>query len=173
MDVLVLSMYASQSQVSNARVFDPVPPNTRKCILATNIAETSITIPGVKYVIDTGKCKEKHYLARDSGGGEGILAWNLSSKQLEMSNVGFDTLLTRDITKSSAMQRAGRAGREVRPTSIFICPSSLITENSQTNRVKAYASGSTPNKPLVPCLLHQNPKFCDVVSHPASYNSNA
>jgi len=74
MDVLVLSMYASQSQVSNARVFDPVPPNTRKCILATNIAETSITIPGVKYVIDTGKCKEKHYLARDSGGGEGISA---------------------------------------------------------------------------------------------------
>ncbi|KJA17971.1 hypothetical protein HYPSUDRAFT_972876 [Hypholoma sublateritium FD-334 SS-4] len=65
----------------------------RKCILATNIAETSITIPGIKYVIDTGKCKEKQYLARTSGG-------------------GFDTLLTRDITKSSAMQRAGRAGRE-------------------------------------------------------------
>ncbi|KAF8904083.1 P-loop containing nucleoside triphosphate hydrolase protein [Gymnopilus junonius] len=46
-----------------------------------------------QYVIDTGKCKEKQYLARISGG-------------------GFDTLLTRDITKSSAMQRAGRAGRE-------------------------------------------------------------
>jgi len=80
MDVLVLSMYASQSQVSNARVFDPVPPNTRKCILATNIAETSITIPGVKYVIDTGKCKEKQYLARDSGGGERVSACHMNSK---------------------------------------------------------------------------------------------
>ena len=172
MDVLVLSMYASQSQVSNARAFDPVPPNTRKCILATNIAETSITIPGVKYVIDTGKCKEKHYLARDSGGGEWIWA-RARNNLLETPNVGFDTLLTRDITKSSAMQRAGRAGREVRPTSIFICPSSLITGNSQTNRVKAYASASTLNKPSAPCLSHQNPKFCDVVSHLASYSSNA
>ncbi|KAI3617971.1 atp-dependent rna helicase prh1 [Moniliophthora roreri] len=93
-DVLVCSMYASQAPGQNAKVFNSTPPNTRKCILATNIAETSITIPGVKYVIDTGKCKEKRYLAKNTGG-------------------GFDTLLTRDITKSSAMQRAGRAGREV------------------------------------------------------------
>jgi ATP-dependent RNA helicase DHX33 len=90
-------MYASQSPTSNAKAFLPTPnpTHTRKCILATNIAETSITIPNVKYVIDTGKCKEKQYLARDCGG-------------------GFDTLLTKDITKSSAMQRTGRAGREVR-----------------------------------------------------------
>ncbi|THU78991.1 P-loop containing nucleoside triphosphate hydrolase protein [Dendrothele bispora CBS 962.96] len=93
MEVLICTMYASQAPGQNAKVFNATPPNTRKCILATNIAETSITIPGVKYVIDTGKCKEKRYLARNTGG-------------------GFDTLMTRDITKSSAMQRAGRAGRE-------------------------------------------------------------
>ncbi|KAF8158511.1 P-loop containing nucleoside triphosphate hydrolase protein [Crassisporium funariophilum] len=91
--VLVCPMFAAQEHSQNNRVFLPTPPNTRKCILATNIAETSITIPGIKYVIDTGKCKEKQYLARISGG-------------------GFDTLLTKDITKSSAMQRTGRAGRE-------------------------------------------------------------
>ncbi|KAL0069171.1 Salivary acidic proline-rich phosphoprotein 1/2 [Marasmius tenuissimus] len=92
-EVLICTMYASQAPGQNAKVFNATPPNTRKCILATNIAETSITIPGVKYVIDTGKCKEKRYLAKNTGG-------------------GFDTLMTRDITKSSAMQRAGRAGRE-------------------------------------------------------------
>ncbi|KAK1227716.1 Salivary acidic proline-rich phosphoprotein 1/2 [Marasmius sp. AFHP31] len=92
-EVLICTMYASQAPGQNAKVFNPTPSNTRKCILATNIAETSITIPGVRYVIDTGKCKEKRYLAKNTGG-------------------GFDTLMTRDITKSSAMQRAGRAGRE-------------------------------------------------------------
>ncbi|KAJ3783549.1 P-loop containing nucleoside triphosphate hydrolase protein [Lentinula aff. detonsa] len=93
MSVLICPMYAAQAAGQNSKVFVAPPANTRKCILATNIAETSITIPGVKYVIDTGKCKEKRYLARNTGG-------------------GFDTLLTRDITQSSAMQRAGRAGRE-------------------------------------------------------------
>ncbi|KAF8230540.1 P-loop containing nucleoside triphosphate hydrolase protein [Tricholoma matsutake] len=92
-EVLICPMYAAQSPGQNTKVFMATPPNTRKCILATNIAETSITIPGVKYVIDTGMCKEKRYLARDTGG-------------------GFDTLLTKPITKSSAMQRTGRAGRE-------------------------------------------------------------
>ncbi|KAG6890329.1 hypothetical protein C0995_009536 [Termitomyces sp. Mi166 len=92
-EVLICPMYAAQAPGQNAKVFVPTPPNMRKCILSTNIAETSITIPGVKYVIDTGMCKEKQYLARKTGG-------------------GFDTLLTKAITKSSAMQRAGRAGRE-------------------------------------------------------------
>ncbi|KAG5641908.1 hypothetical protein DXG03_003975 [Asterophora parasitica] len=67
--VLLCPMYAAQAPGQNAKVFAATPPNTRKCILSTNIAETSITIPGVKYVIDTGMCKEKRYLARDTGGG--------------------------------------------------------------------------------------------------------
>ncbi|KAH9936070.1 P-loop containing nucleoside triphosphate hydrolase protein [Fomitopsis serialis] len=91
--IVVCPMYAALPPSQQARIFTLAPAGYRKCILATNIAETSITIPGIRYVIDTGKCKEKRYVARDSG-------------------TGFDTLLTRDITKSSAMQRAGRAGRE-------------------------------------------------------------
>ena len=62
-------MYASLAPHLQNRVFAPMPANSRKCILATNIAETSITIPGIKYVIDTGFCKEKSYIARDRGSG--------------------------------------------------------------------------------------------------------
>ncbi|KZV86988.1 P-loop containing nucleoside triphosphate hydrolase protein [Exidia glandulosa HHB12029] len=93
MQISVCPMYASLPPGQQARVFATTAPNTRKCVLATNIAETSITIPGVRYVIDTGMCKEKAYIARDRGS-------------------GIDTLLTKPISKSSAMQRAGRAGRE-------------------------------------------------------------
>ncbi|KAJ7366528.1 ATP-dependent RNA helicase Prh1 [Mycena albidolilacea] len=92
-EVVVVPMFAALQGPQMARIFTATPRGARKCILATNIAETSITIPGVRYVIDTGKSKEKRYLAGHTGG-------------------GLDTLMTRDITKSSAMQRAGRAGRE-------------------------------------------------------------
>ncbi|KAI5122441.1 hypothetical protein M0805_008753 [Coniferiporia weirii] len=93
MSVLTCPMYASLPQSQQARALQPAPAGTRKCILATNIAETSITIPGVRYVIDTGKHKEKRHLAGYTGG-------------------GLDTLLTQDVSKSSALQRTGRAGRE-------------------------------------------------------------
>ncbi|KAI0304540.1 P-loop containing nucleoside triphosphate hydrolase protein [Multifurca ochricompacta] len=92
-DVVICPLYASLPNAQQAKVFLPTPPSSRKCILATNIAETSITIPGVRYVIDTGKQKEKRHFARIAGS-------------------GFDTLLTTDITKSSAVQRSGRAGRD-------------------------------------------------------------
>ncbi|KHN74837.1 Putative ATP-dependent RNA helicase DHX33, partial [Toxocara canis] len=64
--------------------------NTRKVIFATNIAETSVTIPGIRIVIDTGKIKIKTFLA----------------------DRRIDVLRVEDESKASATQRAGRAGRE-------------------------------------------------------------
>ena len=67
--VLIAPLYAALPSAQQSKIFSSTPKGMRKCILATNIAETSITIPGVKYVIDTGKCKEKRYIARSVGSG--------------------------------------------------------------------------------------------------------
>ncbi|KAG9015173.1 putative ATP-dependent RNA helicase dhr2 [Tulasnella sp. JGI-2019a] len=93
MQVLTCQMFAALPASIQQRAFAKTPPNTRKVILATNIAETSITIPGVRYVIDTGLCKEKSYFSNGRGG-------------------GIEALLVKPISKSSALQRTGRAGRE-------------------------------------------------------------
>lgn len=85
----VLPLYASLPAELQARVFDSVPQGTRKLIIATNIAETSLTIPGIRYVIDPGFTREKRYDA----------------------NTGIDFLQTTKISQISAQQRAGRAGR--------------------------------------------------------------
>ena len=90
--ILPLPLYASLPQHMQDRVFMPAPLHTRKIILATNIAETSITVPGVRHVIDTGKAKMKQYRPK----------------------LGLESLLVTAISKSSAMQRKGRAGREAK-----------------------------------------------------------
>ena len=60
-ELLVCPMFASLPSQHQMKVFISAPLGKRKVILATNIAETSITIPGVKYVIDTGFVKGKGY----------------------------------------------------------------------------------------------------------------
>ncbi|RKP07212.1 P-loop containing nucleoside triphosphate hydrolase protein [Thamnocephalis sphaerospora] len=90
LQILPCPIFAALPAAQQARVFDPAPPNTRKVVLATNIAETSITISGIRYVIDTGLAKVRAYDAR----------------------IGMETLLVQPISKSSARQRTGRAGRE-------------------------------------------------------------
>jgi len=71
------------------RVFEAVPEGHRLCVVATNVAETSITIPNIKYVVDTGKSKERHH--------------DLST--------GVQSFKVDWISKASADQRSGRAGR--------------------------------------------------------------
>lgn len=70
--------------------FAPTPANIRKVILATNIAETSITIPGIRCVIDCGYVKEKSFNSAD----------------------GLDVLKSVRISRAQAWQRTGRAGRD-------------------------------------------------------------
>lgn len=69
-------------------MFEPAPEGHRKVILATNIAETSITISGVRYVIDTGFVKARGYNAK----------------------LGADSLQVVPVSQAQARQRSGRAG---------------------------------------------------------------
>jgi ATP-dependent RNA helicase DHX33 len=59
--IAVHKLYAKLPPNIQAQAFVKAPPRTRKVIVSTNIAETSVTIPGIKYVIDTGMMKEKRF----------------------------------------------------------------------------------------------------------------
>lgn len=64
----ILPLYAQLPPSAQAAIFKPRQAGTRRVVIATNIAETSMTIPGVSYVVDTGFKKEKEYIYRTSGG---------------------------------------------------------------------------------------------------------
>lgn len=57
--VKVCPLYAAQSGTQQMTVFQSVPSTTRKVVVCTNVAETSVTIPGIKYVIDSGMVKAR------------------------------------------------------------------------------------------------------------------
>lgn len=59
--LLVLPLYASLSPEMQLRVFRPAQAGVRRCIISTNVAETSVTVDGVVYVIDSGVVKQKSY----------------------------------------------------------------------------------------------------------------
>lgn len=85
----VLPLYSLLPTKDQLRVFEEAPEGSRMCILATNVAETSLTIPGIRYVIDCGRSKERNY-NKTTG--------------VQSFDIGW-------ISKASAMQRAGRSGR--------------------------------------------------------------
>ena len=62
--MIVLPLYSSLPGDQQARVFEPTPPGARKAVFATNIAETSITLEWVVYVVDCGFCRENQYSAK-------------------------------------------------------------------------------------------------------------
>ncbi|KAJ4148089.1 hypothetical protein LMH87_002576 [Akanthomyces muscarius] len=85
----ILPLYSLLPTREQMRVFEPAPDGTRQIILATNVAETSLTIPGTRFVFDCGRVKDRNY-DRQSG--------------VQSYDIGW-------ISKASANQRAGRAGR--------------------------------------------------------------
>ncbi|KAF7115563.1 hypothetical protein CNMCM5793_002657 [Aspergillus hiratsukae] len=88
-DLLPLPLYSGLTTDQQMYVFEPAPENTRKVIVSTNIAEASVTINGIVYVVDCGFAK--------------LRAYNPST--------GIETLTAVPISKAAAVQRAGRAGR--------------------------------------------------------------
>ena len=60
-ELVILPVYSSLPSEMQTRIFEPSPPGTRKCVIATNIAEASLTIDGIYYVVDPGFAKQKVY----------------------------------------------------------------------------------------------------------------
>ncbi|KAK5660079.1 hypothetical protein OQA88_13548 [Cercophora sp. LCS_1] len=97
-ELIALPLYSTLPSESQARIFEPTPPKARKVVFATNIAETSITIPNVVYVIDSGYVKENSFSP--------------------VGSTGQSTLAVVPCSRAAANQRMGRAGR-VRPGKCF------------------------------------------------------
>lgn len=133
-ELIVLPVYSSLPSEMQSKIFDPTPPGARKCILATNIAETSLTIDGIYYVVDPGFVKQNAYDPR----------------------TGMDQLVVTPISQAQAKQRAGRAGRtgpgkcyrlyteaayqnEMMPTSVPEIQRQSKLANAETARRRVYA----------------------------------
>ncbi|SCU80248.1 LADA_0B05930g1_1 [Lachancea dasiensis] len=87
--LIIAPIYANLPQEQQSKIFEPTPEGCRKVVLATNIAETSLTINGIKFVIDPGFVKENSFVP----------------------STGMSQLLTVPCSRASVDQRAGRAGR--------------------------------------------------------------
>ncbi|KAG2225110.1 hypothetical protein INT45_011793 [Circinella minor] len=96
MTLMPLPLYAGLTSEEQLQIFQPTPPHSRKVIVSTNIAEASVTLEGIVYVIDCGFVKVRAYNPK----------------------TGMEALVVTPVSKASALQRAGRAGR-VRPGKAF------------------------------------------------------
>ncbi|KAL2153538.1 hypothetical protein VTH82DRAFT_4693 [Thermothelomyces myriococcoides] len=88
-ELIILPVYSALPSEMQSRIFEPAPPGSRKVVVATNIAETSITIDYIYYVVDPGFVKQNAYDPK----------------------LGMDSLVVTPISQAQANQRAGRAGR--------------------------------------------------------------
>lgn len=121
-----LPLYSMLPKDKQELVFKPPPADHRLCVIATNIAETSLTIPGIKYVVDTGKVKTKVY-DKTTGISAFVVEW---------------------CSRASADQRAGRAGR----TSAGHCYR-LYSSAVFSNQFKLFSDPEIIQKPVDDLVL--------------------
>ncbi|KAF0700629.1 Aste57867_8807 [Aphanomyces stellatus] len=125
--LLPLAFYGSLPVNVQQAVFEPTPPHIRKVIVATTIAETSVTIPGVVYVVDSCFVKLPFYNPL----------------------TGIEALITTLESKAAAKQRAGRAGR-LRAGKCF----RLVTETTYHEKFHKYTIPQIQRTNLAPIVLH-------------------
>ncbi|KAF2203005.1 P-loop containing nucleoside triphosphate hydrolase protein [Delitschia confertaspora ATCC 74209] len=139
MKVHVLPLYSQLPTNQQLRVFEPPPDGSRLIVLATNVAETSLTIPGIRYVFDCGRAKEKKY----------DLITGVQSFE-----VGW-------VSKASANQRAGRAGR-TGPGHCYRLYSSAVFERD----FEEYAAPEIQQTPLEGVVLQLKSMGAPVLNFP-------
>ncbi|KAJ3221793.1 DEAH-box ATP-dependent RNA helicase prp22 [Clydaea vesicula] len=88
-ELIILPIYSTLPSEMQSKIFEPTPEGSRKVVISTNIAETSITIDGIFYVVDPGFVKQNTYDVK----------------------LGMDALVVVPISQAQARQRSGRAGR--------------------------------------------------------------
>ena len=132
----VLPLYSILPSHEQAKVFEPPPENYRLCVVATNVAETSLTIPDVKYVIDCGRCKTRLY----------------------DRVTGVSTYQVCYTSKASANQRAGRAGR-VGPGHCYRLYSSAVFND----QFEPFSQSEIQRKPVDDLLLQMKMMNIDKV----------
>lgn len=107
----VLPIYSQLPSENQAKIFEK--SDERKCVVATNIAETSLTVDGVRYVIDTGFCKLKVFNPK----------------------IGMDALQITPISQANANQRSGRAGRTGPGTCYRLYTDTIFREDLLENNI--------------------------------------
>ncbi|XP_072999802.1 probable pre-mRNA-splicing factor ATP-dependent RNA helicase DEAH9 isoform X2 [Typha latifolia] len=125
-DLLVLPLYSGLPRGEQDLIFAPTSKGKRKVVISTNIAETSLTLEGVVYVVDSGFSKQRFYNP--------------------MSDI--ENLVVAPISKASARQRAGRAGR-VRPGKCF----RLYTEDYYVKEMQPEGIPEMQRSNLVSCVI--------------------
>ncbi|KAM7262747.1 hypothetical protein ACFE04_000430 [Oxalis oulophora] len=124
--LIIVPLYSGLPRADQELVFSPTPRSKRKVILSTNIAETSLTLEGIVYVIDSGFSKQRFYNP--------------------ISDI--ESLIVAPISKASARQRAGRAGR-VRPGKCY----RLYTEEYFVNEMATEGIPEMQRSNLVSCVI--------------------